>query len=132
MSDVVTWAAMATAIGAVLSIVTFWTRYSDRLTKADARALAAEKAAEDAKVEAKEAKAEFVKEYANIRADYADLTAKIYKVEIWARDEFVRKGSFELVVARLEKSMELLGVKFEGAVDKMASRIETMNQHHRD
>jgi hypothetical protein len=73
---------------------------------------------------------------AQIRAEHtkeiAALNAKVYQVEIWARDEFVRKGSFDMVVARLEKSMELLGTKVESAVDKMATRIENISQHHRD
>lgn len=50
--------------------------------------------------------------------------AKVYQVEIWVRDEFVRKGSFEIIVARMEKSMELLGAEIEGAVEKMTSKLE--------
>lgn len=44
-SDVVTWGAVAIAIGSMLSIIGFWTRYSDRVTKAEARAAASELAA---------------------------------------------------------------------------------------
>jgi hypothetical protein len=62
--------------------------------------------------------------------DIAELQAKVYKMEIWARDEFVRKASFESVVARLEKSMEMLGTKIETAVDKMAARVENMVHPH--
>lgn len=51
---------------------------------------------------------------------------KIYQVEIWARDEFVRKGSFEAVVARLEKGMEGLGNTVEKAVDKMTDKIDNI------
>jgi len=47
--DVVTWGAVAVAIGAVISIVTFWTRYSDRLTSARAKADEAIKQTEEAK-----------------------------------------------------------------------------------
>lgn len=52
------------------------------------------------------------------------LSAKIYMVEIWARDEFVRKSSFETVVSRLEKGLGDLGDKIEGRFDKMAERLE--------
>lgn len=45
-----------------------------------------------------------------------------------ARDEFVRKGSFDQVVTRLEKSMEILGAKVETAVDKMSSKIDHLSQ----
>lgn len=63
----------------------------------------------------------------------AEAQAKIYQVEIWSRDEFVRKGSFEIVVARLEKTMELMGTKIENAVDKMATKVDNLQQqHHRD
>lgn len=82
-------------------------------------------------------RAEAAKEVAAIRqeaaVEVAALNAKVYKIEIWARDEFVRKGSFDMVVGRLEKSMELLGAKVESAVDKMATKIENMGHqtpHH--
>jgi hypothetical protein len=82
---------------------------------------------------------EFTKECAMIRAEaakeVATLQAKVYQVEIWSRDEFVRKGSFEMVVARLEKTMELMGTKIETAVDKMATKVDSLQhqqaqQHH--
>jgi hypothetical protein len=60
---------------------------------------------------------------------HAKLEAKMYQVEIWARDEFVRKGSFETVVTRIENSMNALGVKFDGAVDKMTARIEHLGDN---
>lgn len=53
-----------------------------------------------------------------------ELSAKLYQVEIWARDEFVRKGSFEIVVARMEKGLGDLGTKIENRLDKMTERIE--------
>jgi hypothetical protein len=57
------------------------------------------------------------------------LREKVYQLEIWARDEFVRKGSFELVVARIELGMRDLGARVEGAVDKMTARLD---EHRRD
>jgi hypothetical protein len=52
-------------------------------------------------------RAEYSEEIAEIKADavkeLAALSAKLYQVEIWSRDEFVRKGSFEAVIARMEK-----------------------------
>lgn len=56
------------------------------------------------------------------------LSAKIYQVEIWARDEFVRKDSFGTVVSRLERGMEQLGEKIEAAVDRMTIRIEKISR----
>jgi hypothetical protein len=49
---------------------------------------------------------------------------KVHEIETWARDEFVRKGSFETVVSRMEKGIESLGEKIERRLDKMAERIE--------
>jgi hypothetical protein len=62
------------------------------------------------------------------RVEQAALQAKVYQVEIWARDEFVRKGSFEMVVARLEKNMDALGSRIELAVDRMATKIDKVAQ----
>jgi hypothetical protein len=65
-----------------------------------------------------------------------DLQTKVYQLEIWSCDEFVRKGSFELVVARPERSMEAMGVKIEAAVDKMTAKVDAFQHHqmthHRD
>lgn len=52
--DIVTWGAVALAIGSVISIVTFWTRYSDRITKAEAIAKNAIEVAQEAKKDAHE------------------------------------------------------------------------------
>lgn len=80
-------------------------------------------------------RAEYTKEIAMIRAEstasIAALSGKLYQVEIWARDEFVRKGSFETVVSRLERTMELMGTKIETAVDKMATEIKNLGHHDR-
>lgn len=81
-------------------------------------------------------RAESSMEVAKIRAEstaaLAAISAKLYQVEIWARDEFVRKGSFETVVARLERTMELMGTKIETAVDKMATEIKNLPHGRRD
>jgi hypothetical protein len=51
---------------------------------------------------------------------------KIYKVEIWARDEFVRKGSFEIVINRMEKGLGDLRGEIASRLDRMAERIERL------
>jgi hypothetical protein len=50
------------------------------------------------------------------------LRTKIHDFETWSRDEFVRKGSFELVVGRLETKMENIGSKIE-AMPKMVVEL---------
>jgi hypothetical protein len=49
---------------------------------------------------------------------------KIHDVETWNRDNFVRKESFELVVRRIESSIEKLGDRFEDKLDRLVERIQ--------
>jgi hypothetical protein len=69
---------------------------------------------------------------AALRAEYtreiATLQAKLYQVEIWARDEFVRKGSFETVIARMERGFGDLRQEITARLDKMTDRIEHIGQ----
>jgi hypothetical protein len=58
----------------------------------------------------------------------AALRTKIHETETWNRDTFVRKDSFEMVIGRLEKSIDKLGDKIEDRLDKMFERI----QHKQD
>lgn len=63
-----------------------------------------------------------------LRREFEDkhkaLSDKVYQVEIWARDEFVRKGSFELVVGRMEKSIEKIGDKIDAKFAELTKRID--------
>jgi hypothetical protein len=63
--------------------------------------------------------------------ELATLSAKLYQVEIWARDEFVRKGSFETVIARMEKGFSDLRQEITGRLDRMTDSIEHGRQHER-
>jgi len=73
-------------------------------------------------------RAEYMEEVAELRdahaKEIAALSAKLYQVEIWARDEFVRKGSFEAVIARMEKGFGDLRSEITQRLDKMTDRIE--------
>ncbi|UGY23161.1 hypothetical protein HU675_0035180 [Bradyrhizobium septentrionale] len=138
MSDAVTWGAIVTAIGALATIVGFWTRYSDRITKAEAAAAAtaaaeAKRAAEAAIAEVKrtsEAAIGEAKRDAQAASQHAaELAAKLYQVEIWSRDEFVRKSSFEMVVSRLERGFAELKQDISGRLDRMTDRIETIKSN---
>ncbi len=135
MNDAVTWTAIVAAIGALGTIITFWTRYSDRITKAEAAAAAAGNAAAAAGTTAAAAIAEVkanaavaiaeAKQEAQAATRHAiELSDKLFKIEIWARDEFVRKASFETVVARLERGFSELRTDIGGRLDRMADRIE--------
>jgi septal ring factor EnvC (AmiA/AmiB activator) len=56
------------------------------------------------------------------------LRTKIHEVETWNRDTFVRKDSFEMVIGRLEKSIDKLGDKIEERLDKMIERIKSKTE----
>jgi len=52
------------------------------------------------------------------------LRTKIHDVETWTRDTFVRKDSFDMVIGRLEKSIDKLGDKIEEKLDRLAERFQ--------
>lgn len=54
----------------------------------------------------------------------AAVRQKIHDVETWNRDTFVRKDSFEMVVGRLEKSIEKLGDKIEDKLERLFERAQ--------
>jgi high-affinity Fe2+/Pb2+ permease len=54
----------------------------------------------------------------------AALRTKLHEVETWNRDTFVRKESFEVVVNRIEKSIEKMTDKLEDKFDKVMERFE--------
>jgi len=56
------------------------------------------------------------------------LAAKLYQVEIWARDEFVRKSSFETVVARVERGFVDLKTEISNRLDKMADKTDHIDR----
>lgn len=56
----------------------------------------------------------------------AALRAKIHELEVFTRDHFVSKQSFEAFAGRIEKSVDNLGDKIERRFDKIDERIEKM------
>lgn len=63
-----------------------------------------------------------------LRAEFTEkiaaLSAKVYQVEIWARDEFVRKGSFEVIIARMEKGFGDLRAEISQRLDRLSDKID--------
>ncbi|MBR0755630.1 hypothetical protein JQ604_25915 [Bradyrhizobium jicamae] len=124
--DVVTWGAVIAAIGALGTIVTFWTRSSDRITKAEARAFKAIDELAEFKRTSEAATSEAKREAQEAAAEARALAAKLYQVEIWSRDEFVRKTSFESVVTRMERGFGDLKQDISSRLDRMTDRIEAI------
>lgn len=52
----------------------------------------------------------------------AALRQKIHEVEVFSRDTFVSKGSFETVVNRIENSIDKLGDRLETKIDRALGR----------
>jgi hypothetical protein len=49
---------------------------------------------------------------------------KINEVEIWGRDNYVKKDTFNMVTDRITQSIEKLGNKIEGRIDKMDEKFD--------
>lgn len=52
------------------------------------------------------------------------LRTKIHEVETWARDEFVRKGSFGAVAAEIKVSVGDLGKEIKTRLERMEEKID--------
>ena len=102
MNDAVTWSAIAVAIGSVISIVTFWTKYSDRITKADGAAKAASDLAQEAKKDAHDAS----EKLALLSAAFS-----LYREQV-AR-EYIHREVMREVEDRLTQAIDRLGVRLD-------------------
>jgi hypothetical protein len=54
----------------------------------------------------------------------AAIRTKIHEVETWARDEFVRKGSFGLVATEIKASVTDLGKEIKTRLERMEGKID--------
>ncbi|MGJ5000594.1 hypothetical protein ACQR10_04670 [Bradyrhizobium sp. HKCCYLRH2060] len=54
----------------------------------------------------------------------AAIRTKVHEIETWARDEFVRKNSFEAVIARVEKSLDQLGDRIDKRLERLAEKMD--------
>jgi hypothetical protein len=95
MNDAVTWSAIAIAIGSVISIITFWTRYSDRITKAH-------ETAEQAKKDAHEA----TEKLAILSASFS-----LYREQV-AR-EYIHREVMREIEDRLTQAIDRLGARLD-------------------
>lgn len=55
----------------------------------------------------------------------AALRQKVHELETWARDEFVRKGSFESSTNRMERTIAAEFDKLEKRLDRMEAKIDS-------
>lgn len=107
MNDIVTWGAIAVAVGSMISIVTFWTRYSDRITKASAKADAAYDIAQEAKKDAHEASEKIALQ---------SISFGLYREQI-AR-EYIHREVMREVEERLTQAIDRLGDRLDRVLER--------------
>lgn len=61
--------------------------------------------------------AEFENKSRGLEIENRDLRNELHRIETWARDEFVRKSSFEFALGRIEKVLEKLDAKLDAVRD---------------
>jgi hypothetical protein len=56
----------------------------------------------------------------------AAIRQKVNEVELWARDEFVRRDDFYRILDGINKSIAALGDKIDARTDRLESKIEQL------
>lgn len=107
MSDVVTWGAVAVALGSLLSILKFYGSASDRITKSEAAAKTASDIAQDAKKEAHET----AEKIGILGASFS-----LYREQI-AR-EYIHREVMREVEERLTQAIDRLGDRLDRVLER--------------
>jgi biopolymer transport protein ExbB/TolQ len=102
MNEAITWASAVVAIGSLLSILKFWTSYSDRTTKSEAAAKTANDIAQEAKKDAHEA----FEKVAVLAASFS-----LYREQV-AR-EYIHREVMREVEDRLTQAIDRLGNRLD-------------------
>jgi biopolymer transport protein ExbB/TolQ len=107
MTDVVTWGAVAIAIGSLLSILKFYGSASDRIAKTEASAKSASETAQEAKKDAHEAS----EKLAILAASFS-----LYREQI-AR-EYIHREVMREVEERLTQAIDRLGDRLDRVLER--------------
>lgn len=59
----------------------------------------------------------------------AAIRQKVSEVELWARDEFVRRDDFYRILDGINKSITALGEKIDARVDRLESKLEQLRSN---
>ncbi len=69
-------------------------------------------------------------EHAEFRTQYGDsltaLRAKVTEVEMWSRDEFIRREDFYRIVDGINKSIGALGEKIDARTDRLETKLDQL------
>lgn len=107
MTDVVTWGAVALALGSLLSILKFYGSASDRITKAETSAKSANDVAQEAKKDAHDT----AEKIAILSAAFS-----LYREQI-AR-EYIHREVMREVEERLTQAIERLGDRLDRVLER--------------
>jgi hypothetical protein len=116
--------AAAAVLGLLGGIGVQWTLYERRLSAVEAEATNALQTG----AEAEQRLEELAESNGDTRLDVGEtvraMQQKISDVEKWARDTFVRKESFDAVLARLERAQEVRDDRLERQFNAIVSRLD--------
>ncbi len=68
---------------------------------------------------------------AKVSKAVADLQSKVFEVEIWGRDNFVRRADFSQVIDGVSRSIESIGIRLDAAVLRIENKIEKIKESDR-
>lgn len=60
-----------------------------------------------------------------------ELRNKVFEVELWSRDNFVRRADFAQVIDGVTRSIEGVGIKLDAAVLRIENKIERLRETDR-
>lgn len=126
-------ALISTAVVVVNLIVTF----ADRIERSNKFKAAINKALSDVRIETGEQIAELKDNIVReMKAEYATMAdampairEKINQVELWARDEFIRREDFYRTVDTINKNIGELGIELKNRFDKIDKKIDDIKRN---
>jgi hypothetical protein len=108
--DTATIVALFGIMASGAAILTFWMRFSDRITKADGKAQAAREIAEEAKKDAHEA---------NEKLALMSATFALYREQV--AKEYIHREVMREVEDRLTAAIDRLGARFDRLLEKQVA-----------
>lgn len=116
------WIGIAfTGLGLLFTIGGFVGRYWMQSVRADMAKQEREQAEELARIE-RELSEKMVQLTSGFRDSFMALREKISQVELYNEREFISKDTFGVVVGKIEKSIENLGLKIDSLGQRLPSR----------
>lgn len=127
--------AAAGVVSAGIAAAGFWLALGGRIGKAEASGETAVQVAAEVEADLKsfadklgKLEKEMIEIADRVRREFGEtvtaMQQKIHEFETWARDEFVRKQSFEAMMARTEKAQELRDERLDKRLERIENKID--------